>query len=382
MPTSSTRDGGIHRGTLRRARAGLRPIRLLLLVGVAACSEAPPPQVLAPPSAQLQAGARALPSLRFEVATTHPVSENVRKSTPLLVGPGGELVFVGAPGEHAIVVRRASGTSVSFGPWGDGPGEIRSPWGYGVTDSLVVIVDMSNQRLSQWTIDGSFVNERRVVISRAQFFAPLDGQRWLIPGRVRDQLSVGVLDGETGGFTAFDLSEDVFFKAHWPGFRESLTNPISMGAWYGGFVLGDGRTYSLGFFDWSGNRVAVYEQGRGRNRYSDAAIERMVADFKLVGRTLSPVAKQRLRDQSAPWFSIRIRKDGLERTWLVGEHDGSAFADVFIGPDYLGRLTIPCVDVGPNWDLQGEWLAVVCKPDDPASMDDFIVKLFRIVSDG
>ena len=304
------------------------------------------------------------------------------QTTPLLVGPGGELVFAGVPGDHGVVVRTASGTSVSFGPWGDGPGEIRNPMGYGVTDSLVFIFDKANQRLSQWTIDGRFVEERQVVNLRAMFFAPLDGQRWLVPGRVHEQMSVGVLDGETGGFTPFDLTEDAFVKGHWPTLRESFTNSPSMGVWYGGFVLGDRRTYSLGFFDWSGKRVAVYEQGRGPNRYSETAIERMAADFKLVGRTLSPIAKQRLRDQPAPWFSIRIRKDGLERTWLVGEHDGSTFADVFSGPDYLGRLMIPCVNVGPYWDLQGEWLAVVCKPDDPDSMDDFIVKLFRITSDG
>jgi len=381
MPTPSTHEGRVHRSALRCARALLMP-STMLLVGVAACSDAPHTEDRALPSVQLQAGSRVLPSLRFEVATTHPVYESVMQTTPLLVGPGGELVFTGAPGEHGVVVRRASGTSVSFGPVGDGPREIRSPLGYGVTDSLVFIFDKSNQRLSQWTIDGSFVNERRVVNTRALFFAPLDGQRWLMPGRLGDQLSVGVLDGETGGFTAFDLTEDVFVQAHWPSVRESFTNPPSMGAWYGGFVLGDSRTHSLGFFDWSGTRVAVYEQGLGLNRYSDAAIERMVADFKLVGRTLSPVAKQRLRDQAAPWFSIRIRKDGLERTWLIGEHDGSAFADVFVGPDYLGRLLIPCNSVGPNWDLQGEWLAVVCKPDDPSSMDDAIVKLFRIISDG
>lgn len=381
MPDWCIVEGHVHLTTFRRIGAAPVP-GVLLLLAVLSCSEPPPPLDLALPAAQIQPGSRVLPSLRFEVATTHPVYESVMKTTPLLVGPGGELVFVGAPGEHGVVVRHPTGTSVSFGPWGDGPGEMRNPMGYGVADSVVFIFDKSNQRLAQWTLAGRFLDERPVTNLRAMFFAPLGGQRWLIPGKALDQMSVGVLDGQTGEFTALDLAEDVFVKAHWPDVRESFTNPPSIGAWHGGFMLGDSRTYSLGFFDWSGTRVAVYEQGLGPNRYSDAAIERMVAEFKLVGRTLSPVAKRRLRDEPSPRFSIRIRMDDLERTWLVGEHDGKAFADVFSGPEHLGRIEIPCVDVGPFWDVQGEWLAVVCKPDDPATSDAAIVKLFRIISDG
>ena len=73
------------------------------------------------------------------------------------------------------------------------------------------------------------------------------------------------------------------------------------------------------------------------------------------------------------------RGDGAGRIWVLGQHADSAFADVFAGSRFLGRLPLPCRDFQGRWSLNGSWLAVVCAPDDLEADRDADLKLFRIV---
>ena len=322
--------------------------------------------------------ATTLPTLRFEAEVNKPISEDLTRYSPVLVGPAGQLLFSSPRDARVLTLRFRSGHFVTFGPLGDGPGEIRDPLGYLVDDSSVVILDRSNLRLSSWSFDGTLLNEVKLDIPISPEVVPIGGNRWLLPGAIRDRVRVAILDGTTGTLSEISLAHDSFVQAHWGNPRLAAQNPPALGRWSGGILVGDRMSYSLAFYDWNGSRIQVWDEGRGLNQPGPDALQRIVRERELTGRPLSPAAKAALAREPQPWFSRRIRTDESGRTWLVGESNDSAYADVYSGTSFVGHLALPCLDIGPFWDLNGDWLAVVCTPDDSNATVDAVVKLFEI----
>lgn len=353
---------------------------LLAQLGAMACSDVEQRQDLDASSGSRSPISASLPSLRFDLSANNPMTGDVNRYSTVVIGPAGQLLFTSPREEKVLTLRMRSGRFLNFGPRGDGPGEIRDPLGYRVADSFVVVLDRANQRLSRWSHDGRLMDQRSVNIPISPEFVPLNGNRWLLPGAIRDRVRVVVLDGTTGAVSEINLAADSFVAAHWGNPRLAAENPPALGTWYGGFVLGDRMSYALGFFDWHGVRIGVVDQNAGRNQPGAQAVARVAAERERTGRPLSPAATDAVARNPQPWFSRRIREDGFGRTWLIGESNDSAYADVYSGPRFLGRLVLPCLEIGPRWDLQGEWLAVICSPDDPAATMDATVKLFHINS--
>lgn len=329
-------------------------------------------------SAAQPSASTALPSLRFDAAVNKPVSEDLTRYSTVLVGPDGQVLFSSPRDAEVMTLRFRSGQFVTFGPLGDGPGEIRDPLGYQVGDSSVVVLDRSNRRLSFWSMDGELLDEKQVDIPISPEVVPIGGNRWLLPGAIRDRVRVAILDGATGKLSEISLANDSFVNAHWGNPRLAAQNPPALGKWSGGFLIGNRMTYSIAFFDWNGSRIQVLDEGRGLNQPGPDAIQRIVRERELTGRPLSPAAKAALGREAQPWFSRRVRADGSGRTWLIGESNDSAYADVYADTRLIGRLALPCQDIGPFWDLTGNWLAVVCAPDDSTATVDAVVKLFEI----
>lgn len=324
-----------------------------------------------------------LPSLQLTRTTNNPAYADVVRYSTIAVGPSGQLLFTSPREAQTITVLSPDGRSTSFGARGDGPGEIRDPQVYQLTDSTATILDRANSRLSRWSLDGGVLDEQRINLPPlSPVVTPIADDRWLVSTTANTGIRLTILHRDGGRLEDIDVSADSFVRLRWSDPRQVGENPPALGVWPNGFILADTRTYSLGFFDWRATRLAVVEQDSGENHLGPEAADRLVAELALTGRRLSPAARSRLVSQARPWFSRTIRHDRFGRTWLVGEIGNSAYADVYALTERLGRLMIPCTAIGPRWDLNGDWLAVICEPDDPDAVDDAVVKLFRIVEPG
>lgn len=350
----------------------------LVLLLLTACAAPPPPPSV--PADAPAGAARQLPTLRLEAEVNVPDLDNLSRYSQVAVSPQGALVFANHQEAQVLRLRHRDGTALAFGSKGQGPGEVNDASFLFVTDSAVVFRDPTQGRLVWFGLDGRPIRSERARTPTVNSSAPIGGSQVLFAWGPIDPRQVVRIDTRNGATSAIDLASDSFASAHWGGsISELRQNRPVPGTWYGGFLLADQRTYTLGFYDWEGVLVEVYQQPGDRpNLPSAEEVERQVANRELTGRPLSPGKKASLEKTQQPWFANSIRQDGVGRTWLLATRFGRVEADVFLGPAFFGSLSLPCEGVGPRWDLTGTWLAIICEPDDPDSAADALVKLFEI----
>lgn len=339
-----------------------------------ACTTPPPPDV---PEEVPIGAAQGLPTLRLEAEVNVPELEDLSRFSQVAVSAQGSLLFANQQESQVLRVRHLDGSTLAFGPKGEGPGEVNEAMFLFVNDTAVVFRDPSQSRISWFGLDGRPLKSARVRMPGVNTSASAGEGQVVFGWGAGSSREVVRIDASTGATSAIDLSADSLVVAQWggPG-RQVRPTP---GPWYGGFLLADARSYTIGFYDWDGNRVAVYQQPGDRPNLPTAEeVERQARNLQLSGSPMSPGRRSQLLNREQPWFANTIRQDGAGRTWVVATRFGRSEADVFLGPTFLGSLPLPCEALGPRWDLAGSWLAVICEPDDPGSTADAVVKLFEI----
>ena len=312
------------------------------------------------PSIGISVSARSyqLPTLVLDAVTNNPEREDLSRFSTIVIGHDGALIFTSPRETLRFQLLTTDGNLVRIGRGGDGPGEIHDPLAMGLQDSTLVAFDRANMRLSTWDRAGGHLASEPSALSSLTEFVPLGGDRWLIPGPIREQLSVGILSSRTGKVHQVPLGDDSFISSNWPTLRDHASNPPALGAWSDGFVLGDTEDNQAALYGWDGARVAVIAE--------------------VIPQNASPLADT--TEAPPRWFSRRMRRDAESRMWLMGARGDHTIAAVYQGDSLLGIIEIPCGDMGPRWDLNGEWLALICAPDDHLALDGAVVKKFRIVT--
>lgn len=305
------------------------------------------------------------------------------------VGPQGDLLLSGqtADGELLRLVDSTGRVRHAFGRLGEGPGEVRSPVPIGVTDSSVLAFDLRTLRVSEWDTAGRFLETHRTgttVIPELE----VPGRGWIAAGD--DEGSSPVLLDRVHWTPKHLLAhDDSAYRALRPprGDAAAVMPPV-LGAWSGGFVVGNGASYRLALYDWHGTLRHLLTRDLPPNLPSAGYLDHQAAMLATSvgprGQRPSPADLARLRSSRArqprEWFNhvSPIGMDGRGRIWIAGPEGDSAFVDVFNAEQFLGRIHLPCADFNYRWSMQGSWLAMVCAPDDPAFAGDAVVKLFRL----
>jgi hypothetical protein len=151
-----------------------------------------------------------------------------------------------------------------------------------------------------------------------------------------------------------------------------------LGAWPGGIVVAQRNTYEVAFYDNVGMLVGIIRPEHEVNVLGPEGIATLEQNLAALGKHLSPAKRSTLAEDQQPWIRPRIRSDLVGRTWVLGQRGDAPFFDIFAGPHYLGRIPLACPVMGSRWDLSGQWIAVICAPDDTASGFDSQVRIFKI----
>ena len=324
------------------------------------------------------------------VSTTQELAAAPRSPySAIRVGPRGEVLMAEMPGENAIL-RIADSTGhlrLSFGRFGEGPGEARGPSPLAITDTSVLAFDPATLRLSQWDLNGRLLGMLSSDLPVFPQVAARDG-RWLAASNSRTMSPVA-LDPRTLLAHRLLSSQDSFYQRLRPAPDDPHSKlPPVLGVWEQGFIVANGATYQLGLYDWNGELRHVLSRSLPPNKptvqFVNTQVEQVGASRGANGNRRSPAELARIRNRakSTPrdWFS-HVSPLGLDqhgRIWVAGPEGDSAFVDGFNTERFLGRVHLPCRGFSYRWAMAGRWLAMVCAPDDDSFPGDAVVKLFRL----
>jgi hypothetical protein len=310
------------------------------------------------------------------------------------LGPQGDIAIPMAPGSDRMlgIFDSAGGQRLTLGRAGEGPGELRVPTPVALEADGLLVSDMGLARAV------TFNPRSGKVVATTPITQPIP-----IVGAYGDRLLLAVptagglmLPGwHAPGDVAFAplvAPTDSFVVAHFPPAPDTRLTPLAtLGAWRGGVLVADGRSYAIGLYDSTGGFVRALTR-EVAPRYATPA---MIAAFQRraeayrgpdgTGRNPARIAAdvEAYRKGQKPHFthSSPLREDRVGRIWVVGMEGDSAFADLFTPTGQIGHRGIACPGFAGRWSLNGEWLALLC--DAPAASDrGAVLQLYRIVEPG
>jgi hypothetical protein len=351
----------------------------LILVGLWSCS---PDQDTDPANI-----ASALEMPTIELAVSHPNPDGPGSTlTQIVVGDSGQVIFRPPVGSgHAVGLLKVDGSLEYIGGEGEGPGEARLPLMVDLTGDVVTVFDLANHRVLEWFTNGRLKGSWRTP-STVVPVARIPG-RGMVSIRSRQEgLYPVLLTNETSQPLDLVTPQDSLMQEMFPASQgpvERLLNIPIIGHWSGGSLIADGFAYKIALYDWDGKLVRVIQRDLPPNLRTPAQVEAEIAALRRSGRRDEVwLARESRRLAATPitWFTHLgpPRPDYKGRLWVVGQHGEQTFADIFADGEFLGRIDISCPDFASRWSLKGEWLALMCEPDDPEAVFNAVVKLYRI----
>jgi hypothetical protein len=301
---------------------------------------------------------------------------------------GAVLVLPGNASESSLhLVGAPDGRLRRYGSLGEGPGEMRMPFPLLVHDTAVIGYDLATQRVMIYDrattrIAREFRPELPIVPFMRGPGAALLGSRFdrgvelpmlvdLGSGRVRE-----VIAASDSYRIALFTGDD-----RYPG---GSLNTTVIGRWSGGVVLANGMTYRIGLYDERGTLRYRIDRNIAPRQLTPSEIELELSRLANtpIGRTPERLARARDRLEATPtrWFTQHgaPRSDRRDRLWVMVEHGDSTMADVYGGDQLLGTTRLDCPGFSGRWDLVGDWLVLLCVPQDPAAEHDAEVRRWRI----
>jgi hypothetical protein len=292
----------------------------------------------------------------------------------LQLGRQGVVLVRGVPGaERALSVFRPGQGWHTLVREGDAPGELRMAMPLAVTDTSIVAWGLGALQVAEW----SLTDERwlgnvgaKGAIAPA-FLTPEHG----IVGTTerRDGTIPVLLDPATGKVRPLLGALDSAYQRVFPrrdAYVVRFGNPAVVGEWPGGFLIGNGFSYQLLAYDWSGRLRYTFGRTLPVNRRSPGQVEQYMEELARspVGRRPEQMAAARERAvrDSVRWFSHLSppRHDAEGRVWIIGTAGDTTFADLFAEATYLGRLVLECPGFRGRSAVNGRWVAVLCEADD------------------
>jgi hypothetical protein len=330
-------------------------------------------------------GGLSLPALRLVFVSTDLASSPATVNAPA-VGEDGALGFVadGAEALRIVVVDTTGKVLQRFGAPGEGPGEVRSPNVIGLTSSHVYVFDLGTNRLTRFSRHDSSAEDVPMEKGMILPFHLVDDTTAFAVAAGPDGGMPGLLNLRSGRLTPLMNPEDDFIIATTKELEPIGRRPTT-GWWGGGLVVANAMSYSLVLYGIDKEPAGRIDRDVSPPRPTaarvDAELDALVKSP--VGRNWSESEVARRREErlneNIGHFRVRpFRVDGAGRMWVVGPSGDSAYADVFAGERFLGRLEIGCRGSNGGYAVSGHWLAMSCEPQDPDFPGDAVVQLYRI----
>lgn len=330
----------------------------------------------------------ALPRLE-EVPVPVPEHSPTSPFSSIVAGAEGGWLYAAVQqrGSALVAVDSSGRVATPLGGLGEGPGEMRSPFPLWLDDTVAIGHDLATRRIIVWGRDGKVRREFRAAEPVVPF-ARGPGLT-LLASRFRGDTEVPVLVDLASGevhdvVPPADSMLALLFRDD-ATISDRVANSPAIGRWHDGVVVANGLTYDLGLWRSDGSFEGILSRELPPTFMGAEAVER---ELRSLGR--SPAARgpgqlERLRRELETTPVRRFthvgppRSDGRGRLWVVVKEGDTVAADVFTTGRFLGRLPLECPGYGDRWDLNGEWLLLVCEPDDPEVMLDAVVRRYRIV---
>ena len=303
----------------------------------------------------------------------------------LQVGPQGVVLVRGLPGApRALSVYRPDTGWHDLVAEGDAPGELRMAMPLAVTDSSVIAWGLGALQVAEWSLtDDRWLGS----VTAAGMVSPA----YLVPGRGivgtterRDGTIPVLLDPATGRVRPLTDGPDSAYQRIFPrssSYAVRFGNPAVVGEWPGGFLIGNGFSYQLLAYDWSGRLRYTFGRDLPVNRRTPAQVEQYMVELARspIGRRPDRLAEARARAarDSVRWFSHLSppRHDAEGRVWIIGTAGDTTFADLFAGAEYLGQVALDCPGFRGRSAVNGRWVALLCGAEDDR---DAALHLYRI----
>lgn len=353
--------------------------KALLLAGalLTGCAGEKPPE---PPAS--------VPAVAMPQLTPMPVSDAIgaaphSPTSPLRIGEHGDVLLadMSLDGKLLRTIDTLGQVRWQAGAPGEGPGEARLALPLEITDSSLMAFDLSTRRLTEWDSAGALLRTTlplpRIPLARVR------DNEWL--GWEPDQPRYGVvlLDGDGHTREVLDHAE-AQYVGMFPAVKDPrMIVPPVLGSWRDGFVVANGKTYQLAFYDWNGKLRHTIGRVLPENHLTATQVDAELG--ALAGRPgFRSVTQERRRAQLAaqvrPWFThlTPLGLDAAGRVWVVGQQGDTTFADLFTERQFLGRIVLACPGFQGRWAMRGEWLALVCAPEDSSAEGDAVVKRWRV----
>ncbi len=317
-----------------------------------------------------------------------PTSNDVAASphsptSPIRIGLHGDVLLadLSLDGKVLRTIDTLGHVHWQAGRRGEGPGEARLALPLEITDSSIMAFDLATRRLTEWDSTGKML---RTTLSLPRIpLARTRENEWL--GWEPDQPRYGVVLVDAEGHTREVLDHaEAHYVEMFPAVSDPrMIVPPALGSWRGGIVVANGKTYQLALYDWNGMLKHTVSRVLPENHLSAKQVDAELGG--LAGRPGQRSENQELRRaqlaaQVRPWFThlTPLGLDSAGRIWVVGQQGDTTFAEVFTAEQFVGRIVLPCAGFQGRWAMRGEWLALVCAPDDASAVGDAVVKRWRV----
>lgn len=292
----------------------------------------------------------------------------------LQLGSQGVVLVRGVPGAaHALSVHRPGFGWQYLVSEGDAPGELRMAMPLAVTDSSILAWGLGALQVAEWSLaDSRWLGQ--VPASGAIAPAFLAVGRGIVGTTERRDGTIPVLlDPISGKVRPLLATLDTAYRRVFPrrdAFVVRFGNPAVVGEWPGGFLIGNGFSYQLLAYDWSGRLRYTFGRDLPVNRRSSAQVEQHMTELARTSLGQRPDRMAAAREQAARdsvrWFShlSSPRHDAAGRVWIIGTAGDTTFADLFAESLYLGRLILDCPGFRGRSAVNGRWIALLCEAED------------------
>jgi hypothetical protein len=257
-----------------------------------------------------------------------------------------------------------------FGVLGEGPGEMLRAGSLTALGDTLVVVAPNRPVVIYFDLDGRLIRERRLKTSNSAGLRAAEStvELAIFHGAMGSVSQIISENLETGQITSIiDLTDPFIAAAAGAAGQGSALWPPAYVRDGERVLVGNGATYRIKAMPPYAGEPDVFGRDlpprkRGPIEFAERkAIWERAASVPGPGKASALARLDTLEREVVPHFDANaLHLDGQGRTWVFGGHQDSTFADVFIGPEFIGRHILPCLLPARGIAVNGVWVALRC----------------------
>ncbi len=311
---------------------------------------------------------------------------------PIAVSSRGHVAYFRSrrtPDFYVTIVDSLGRLKSQVGRPGQGPGELSGSVELLFRDTLLVVFDRDQARVSIFSPNGKLLDDHPSRFGLRPLAVTAESLDYL--ARSTGAAEVVRLPLAGGKGRTLVAGADSFLPEATSGNRLAGMDVPPYASDGRRLAIGDPRTYRIRYYDALGHVAGGIDRTVPARRRTAQELELASEDIRRLMRSgmrgpQGPVRLQGLQarldslpDEALPHFSRHgMAFDGLGRLWVIGSADDSAFADTFAGTKFIGRQMLPCAGHFASVSLNGAWLALLCRVETTGDDDDAELQVYRI----